>query len=379
MIKSNKSNKRKEKIISNNNPIVFITTNYISVIILLLIIWFLYFSLQNNIPYSTLLSLYRLIFVGRLYNHYYYNSSNDKLYDIQLKDQIDEIIDSNIITTIPPIIHHFSKYNKVPSKWLAAHSSVLAANTQIKSKIKYHFKSWNDDQLEQFINDEYPWFINIYNSYPYNIQRIDVARYFVLRKYGGIYIDLDIGTRYELTDFITTKFGVLLPKTSPFGVSNDLMFATPSHPFFIFVTENLHLYKDFHIFFSKFITVMSTTGSIFLSLMFYKYKNILLQEQVNNIVYNNISKTSDIILFNNILDIGLITRYDYEQRYFYHLPGNSWQGWDGLIIISIWKYKYFILITLFLVYFCNQAYIYGEVKKDKKIKVNDQYFQDNQV
>jgi hypothetical protein len=40
---------------------------------------------------------------------------------------------------------------------------------------------------------------------------------------------------------------------------------------------------------------MSTTGSIFLSLMFYKYKNILLQEQVNNIVYNNISKTSDII------------------------------------------------------------------------------------
>lgn len=377
--KKSKGNKRKDKIVTN--PIVFMTTNYITILILLLLVWLCHFSLYNNIPYSSILSLYRLILVGRLYNHYYYNKDHDKLYDIPLKesDEIDKVTEDNIITTIPPIIHYFSKYNKIPSKWLASHSSMLAAHTQIKRKIKFTFKSWGDEQLEKFISDEFPWFLDIYNSYPYNIQRIDVARYFVLRKYGGLYIDLDIGSRRDVTDFITSKYGVLLPKTAPFGISNDLMFSTPSHPFFIYVTENLHYYKDFHLFFSKFITVMSTTGSIFLSLMFYKYKNILFQEQINNILYDNITSRSDIMLFHNILDVGLINRKDYEQSYFYHLPGNSWQGLDGMIIISLWKYRYFILMILFLGIFCKQAYIHGDYKKEDNVKIKDHLVQDDQV
>lgn len=39
--------------------------------------------------------------------------------------------------------------------------------------------------------DHYPWFLPTYLSYPYNIQRVDVLRYFILHKLGGIYIDLE--------------------------------------------------------------------------------------------------------------------------------------------------------------------------------------------
>lgn len=42
-----------------------------------------------------------------------------------------------------------------------------------------------------FIATEYPWFLSTYDSYSFPIQRVDTVRYFILRHYGGIYMDLD--------------------------------------------------------------------------------------------------------------------------------------------------------------------------------------------
>lgn len=355
----------------NSNVLIISSTNYIILLSLIVVIWIVYFALRNNIPYATFIGTYRLLLLGHLHHHYYYNPTNDQINKIPITSTETSIDDT--ITTIPPIIHHFAKYNKVPQKWLASYSSTLSSTiTQTKPNVKYTFKLWSDEQLRQFIKDEYSYFLDIYDSYPYEIQRVDAARYFVLRKYGGIYIDLDIGCRHDLTDFITSKYGALLPKTAPLGISNDLMFATPSHPFFVYVTENLYNYKDFNIFLSKFLTVMLSTGSMFLSLMLYKYKNIVLHEQLNNIIHNNITSSNDIMLLNNIIDVALISRSDYEQNYFYHLPGNSWQGLDGKIVISIWSYKYTIIVIIMVIAFCKQAYIHGD-----KEKVDEDYHSHN--
>ena len=37
----------------------------------------------------------------------------------------------------------------------------------------------------------YEWFLETWDAYPYNIERADAIRYFVLHHYGGIYLDLD--------------------------------------------------------------------------------------------------------------------------------------------------------------------------------------------
>jgi mannosyltransferase OCH1-like enzyme len=42
-----------------------------------------------------------------------------------------------------------------------------------------------------FIAKEYPWFLSTYDGYAFPIQRVDTVRYFILRHYGGIYLDLD--------------------------------------------------------------------------------------------------------------------------------------------------------------------------------------------
>ena len=72
-----------------------------------------------------------------------------------------------------------------------------------------------------FIKDEYPWFLETYQSYKYNIERVDSLRYFILLKYGGIYIDLDDGCRRSLDPLV--KVPAWLRKTSPVGISNDAM------------------------------------------------------------------------------------------------------------------------------------------------------------
>ena len=54
---------------------------------------------------------------------------------------------------------------------------------------------WTDAGSLEFIKKEYPWFEETFKGYKHPIQRADAIRYFVLAKYGGIYIDLDdVGT-----------------------------------------------------------------------------------------------------------------------------------------------------------------------------------------
>lgn len=52
-------------------------------------------------------------------------------------------------------------------------------------------KLWTNEKARDFVANEYPWFIETYDGYPYPIMRADAIRYFVLAHYGGIYIDLD--------------------------------------------------------------------------------------------------------------------------------------------------------------------------------------------
>ena len=54
---------------------------------------------------------------------------------------------------------------------------------------------WNGEKIDAFMagHAEYR---DVYNSYPYAVQRWDMIRYLILYEYGGIYADLD----YECID-----------------------------------------------------------------------------------------------------------------------------------------------------------------------------------
>lgn len=88
----------------------------------------------------------------------------------------------------------------------------------------FTYKLWTDELALDFIKTHYPWFLPTYLGYKFDIQRADVIRYFVLHKYGGIYMDLDIGASFLL------RFSLLLLATHLHASSCRLCLAISSTP-----------------------------------------------------------------------------------------------------------------------------------------------------
>ena len=126
---------------------------------------------------------------------------------------------------------------------------------------------WTDASSREFIAQNYRWFLDTFDSYPYPIQRADAIRYFVLHHYGGIYMDLDIGCLRRLDPLLI--FPVILPRTIPVGVSNDLVFAEKEHPFMAQTIHNLITFD--HNWILNYPTVMFSTGPMFLSAQYGLY------------------------------------------------------------------------------------------------------------
>jgi mannosyltransferase OCH1-like enzyme len=89
-------------------------------------------------------------------------------------------------TNIPHIIHQTWKAEDVPLEYREFQRSWLHHHPN------WDYKFWTDEDNLTFVRDHYPWFLSTYESFPYNIQRVDVARILYLHVYGGIYADLDV-------------------------------------------------------------------------------------------------------------------------------------------------------------------------------------------
>ncbi|TDL29482.1 hypothetical protein BD410DRAFT_817578 [Rickenella mellea] len=163
--------------------------------------------------------------------------------------------DHGKVEVIPRILHQTWKTETLPDRWKGISQECREMMPD------YEYKLWTDASSREFIAKEYPWFLDTFDSYTYPIQRADAIRYFVLHFYGGIYFDLDIGCRRPLDPLLV--FPVILPKTIPVGVSNDLIFSAKGHPF---VAQTIHNLVTFdHSWILNYPTVMFSTGPMFLS------------------------------------------------------------------------------------------------------------------
>jgi len=159
---------------------------------------------------------------------------------------------------------------------------------------EYEYVLWTDEKSRDFIKDNYEWFLPTFDSYPYPIMRADVIRYFVLSTYGGIYIDLDNGCDMKLDPLLA--FPAFLRRTQPTGISNDIMGAVPHHPFFDKVINNLARYN--RNWFVSYVTIMYSTGPLFLSVMWKQYTRWgVPEDSVIRILFPNDEKLHKIYFF----------------------------------------------------------------------------------
>ena len=138
---------------------------------------------------------------------------------------------------IPKIIHQifFLGEEAVPENYRQYHQTIL----------KYHphweHKFWNEAQAHKFMEDNYSWFLPVYDAYPYDIQRRDAIRYFILHYYGGFYLDMDVEALKPIDDLLG-DFELVLSKLV--GFSNAIMGSVPGHPLWLKVFDELAKRKD---------------------------------------------------------------------------------------------------------------------------------------
>lgn len=183
----------------------------------------------------------------------------DALLDVEL-NPADGVLDRPAM--IPKIIHQTYKTTTIPEIWRPGQQACVDLHPD------YQYILWTDDMAREFIAEEYPWFLKLWDAYPYPIQRADAIRYFALVHYGGIYIDLDDACERKLDPLLTVP--AFVRKTIPTGISNDVMGSVPRHPFFLKVIDDLKKYQRSWV--VPYITIMFSTGPLFLSVMWKQYK-----------------------------------------------------------------------------------------------------------
>lgn len=219
---------------------------------------------------------------------------------------------------IPKIIHQTYKTEAIPEKWQKTHQSVLDLHPN------YQYILWTDAMARDFIEAHYSWFLPTFDAYPYNIMRADVIRYFVLSYYGGVYIDLDNGCTHNMDPLLAVP--AWLRKTDPTGVSNDLMGSVPKHPYFTKVINNLERYN--HNWFVSYITIMYSTGPLFLSVLWKQYRRWGVPEG------------------NEVRLLRPINGTVHASHFFYQGKGSSWHQDDAQFIIQMGKHWFLVAVLI---------------------------------
>ncbi len=176
---------------------------------------------------------------------------------------------------------------------------------------------WTDAGSREFIANRYSWFLETFDGYKYNIQRADAIRYFVLHHYGGIYIDLDMGCLRPIDPPL--PYPVILPKTIPVGVSNDLIISAKNHPFMDQTIHNLVTFD--HSWILNYPTVMFSTGPMFLSAQYGIYTSS-----------HPTTAPSDIRILPKSLYGKNAKPDEAPNSFFSHFYGSSWHADDAAFI-----------------------------------------------
>jgi len=100
---------------------------------------------------------------------------------------------------------------------------------------------WTLHDIRQLIARHYPDHLTLYDSYESSVFRADAGRYFILHRYGGVYVDLDMEavrpmdawTWYSpcLVSEENYEHVFVIREQKSTNVMNGFIAAAPAHPF----------------------------------------------------------------------------------------------------------------------------------------------------
>jgi mannosyltransferase OCH1-like enzyme len=192
---------------------------------------------------------------------------------------------------IPQIIIQTWKNDNVPIKYKNMVESIRGLNPH------FEYKFFTDNDIDIFLQTNYPDYYRTYLALPITIQKIDFFRYIAVYHYGGFYFDLDMNGLQPLdetvlnndcvfpvdeminTDMCNQQRYVHFCKNDMFFLLGQYAFAAkPKHPFIKLLIDSIHvnigqILQQHNVSPNKELYVYSTTGPDFVSKLYMDYLN----------------------------------------------------------------------------------------------------------
>jgi len=158
----------------------------------------------------------------------------------------------------------------------------------------YEYIFFKDNQINQFLEQNYPDYYDTFLKLPLNIQKVDFFRYIAIYHYGGFYFDLDVKALQPLDNLLdnncvfpvdeiitkemckTERFKKFCDKDINFLLGQYAFGAAPGDPFIKLVIDKIH--SNINAYIHYFIPnsddyVYKTTGPDFITNIYSTYKN----------------------------------------------------------------------------------------------------------
>lgn len=134
-------------------------------------------------------------------------------------------------TNICKIIHQTCKDNKPPKKYQKFIDSWKDKHPD------YEYKLWTDEDNDNLVRTDFPEFYEMYKGFGHFMMRVDFARYCILYKYGGLYVDLDFECIKPIDMLLCNRDIVL-------GSVKEEVLGSIVEIAFIATVKNHHIWKD---------------------------------------------------------------------------------------------------------------------------------------
>ncbi|GMM56463.1 hypothetical protein DAKH74_030790 [Maudiozyma humilis] len=257
------------------------------------------------------------------------DSSQENLQNHELNPSIAHSLGVDIAAgepKIPKIIHQVYRTENIPERWKENQESCTRLHPD------YEYMLWTDEKAYEFIKEHYSWFLKTFEHYQFPMQRFNAMKYFALYHYGGVYIDLDDQCLRKVDPLLYSA--AFVRKATPMGISNDIIGARVKHPFFLKLINSLQRYnKNWYI---PYLTILSSTGPLFVSIVWKRYKIF----------------SSEDVMENNVVRILRPRDYTVHQdAYFAITKGATWHEDDAVFKKSLGNHIMSCLVAGFIATF----------------------------
>lgn len=157
------------------------------------------------------------------------------------------VIENGNMST-PRVIHQLWKDRRVPE---SLQPYVATVRTHHPG---YEYRLWTDAEIDAFVRERAPRFVDAYSRFHKRIEQVDFARYLILHEIGGAYFDLDMVSVRPIDPLVESGRIVLglecSEHTQQFRpqpariVCNALMISPPGEPFWLGLMQHIADHYD---------------------------------------------------------------------------------------------------------------------------------------